>query len=528
MSSDFSRFENFGTIVDAPTRKKIAAAIYAHLASGGKTPLALGAKETEQFADALKKIGNHATLQELCAQDESLAREVTSDILGFINATKRVLNTSENPFAKEQGLKEKLQSSQAKDFSAEWKPIAKFLQDNYDQRELDPAFYTKEFDAALQPPKGKQPPRSFESVKSHLNDRWQGLLTQKELTHQLALIERERAKFVKDLYARVEELKKLKEALEPFTKELGRLWDMSKANWQRVNFDLLKQYAALLQRNEALQQLAEMLGKMRNAEAELEEELYRDVEIKTVWKVERAQKSELVGIQESDDLNNLLPGETALLSSPELELLFYKRFAEKKLQTYQYQAKIKDSEEQEVERQRFKSKEDKKGPIIICVDTSGSMHGSPETVAKTLCFAILKIALQERRKCYLISFSTHISTLDLTDFQHSLDKLLDFLGMSFYGGTDASPALQESLQMLEREDYKKADVLMISDFVMGNLKEGITKKIVAAKENATRFHSLVIGASGNAGVVKEFDHNWVYDPMHPERLKEVLQGLREV
>jgi hypothetical protein len=34
------------------------------------------------------------------------------------------------------------------------------------------------------------------------------------------------------------ELKKLQEALEPFTKELGRLWDMSKGNWQKVNLDI--------------------------------------------------------------------------------------------------------------------------------------------------------------------------------------------------------------------------------------------------------------------------------------------------
>ncbi|HEX2900630.1 MAG TPA: hypothetical protein VHS96_12990, partial [Bacteroidia bacterium] len=286
MSSDFSRFENFGTIADAPTRKKIAGAVYAHLASGGKTPLTLSPKETEQFADALKKISNHATLLELCGQDESLAKEVTEEILGFVNATKRVLKTSENPFAEEQTLQEKLVQVQPKDFAPQWKPIAQFLQDIYAKREIDPDFYTSEFAAALGPKDDKKTRRSFESVKAHLGDRWQAHLTQKELAHELALIEQERAKFVKDLYARAEELQKLKEALAPFTQELGRLWDMSKGNWQRVNFDLLKQYAALLQQNEALQALAEMLGKMRKAETELEQELYKDVEIKTVWKVE--------------------------------------------------------------------------------------------------------------------------------------------------------------------------------------------------------------------------------------------------
>ncbi|MBP8073566.1 MAG: VWA domain-containing protein [Bacteroidia bacterium] len=228
------------------------------------------------------------------------------------------------------------------------------------------------------------------------------------------------------------------------------------------------------------------------------------------------------------ETNNLIPGETALLGDPELEILFHKRFAEQKLQTYDFIGKVREAQEEEVERKRMKGKEDKKGPIIICVDTSGSMHGAPETVAKTLSFAILKIALQERRKCYLISFSTGISTLDLTDFQHSLDKLLDFLGMSFHGGTDAGPALQESLRMLETQDYKKADILMISDFVMSGLSTQLKAQIDQAKARGTKFHSLVIGSSQNAAVIAEFDHNWAYDPAKPDALLEVLKGLRGI
>jgi len=83
-----------------------------------------------------------------------------------------------------------------------------------------------------------------------------------------------------EVVAKKAELKKLQEALEPFTKELGRLWDMSKGNWQRVNLDILKRYAELLQRDKALKELAEMLGKMRQAEKEFEEELFAKIQLK--------------------------------------------------------------------------------------------------------------------------------------------------------------------------------------------------------------------------------------------------------
>lgn len=192
---------------------------------------------------------------------------------------------------------------------------------------------------------------------------------------------------------------------------------MSKGSWQRVNFDLLKRYATLLEKDKALLELAEMLGRMRKAQEELEEEIFTNTILKPEWKMEHAHKSELVGIHESDDLGSMIPSEIALLGSPELETVFFKKYTEKKLQTFEYQSRSKTFTEEEIQNKRLKAKPLDKGPIIICVDTSASMNGTPEQVAKTLCFALLKIAIQENRKCYLISFSTGIQTLNLTDLK---------------------------------------------------------------------------------------------------------------
>ena len=64
---------------------------------------------------------------------------------------------------------------------------------------------------------------SFEGVKEHFNEKWDELLYKKQTKWELEQIEAERKKFCEELYKRIDELKKLKEALEPFTKELGRL-----------------------------------------------------------------------------------------------------------------------------------------------------------------------------------------------------------------------------------------------------------------------------------------------------------------
>ncbi|HRG48650.1 MAG TPA: VWA domain-containing protein [Leptospiraceae bacterium] len=481
----------------------------------------------DNFTYALNQILRNDTMRQLCAEDAGVAETITKEILDFINQTKRQLIKTESPFHEELKHLEDFSTISEKNFSKPWESISNFLKSIYKDNQLDIDFYSKEFSKSLSKKVETKEKKSFESVKEHFQEKWNELLFKKHTEYELNLIDSLRKIFCDDLYKRIEEVKKLKEVLEPFTKELGRLWDMSKGSWQRVNFDLLKRYAALLEKDKALLELAEMLGRMRKAQEELEEEIFTNTILKPEWKMEHAHKSELVGIHESDDLGSMIPSEIALLSSPELETVFFKKYTEKKLQTFEYQSRSKTFTEEEIQDKRLKAKPLDKGPIIICVDTSGSMHGTPEQVAKTLCFALLKIAIQENRKCYLISFSTGIQTLNLTDLKNSLSLILDFLSMSFHGGTDATPALEEALRMLNTNDYKEADVLMISDFVMSNLPNSMKQKIIDARKNKTKFHSLVVGNSHNPSVMNEFDNNWIYDPTQPGSMIRLLKNLRE-
>jgi len=368
----------------------------------------------------------------------------------------------------------------------------------------------------------------FPAIKEHFIETWKSIIEEKQIKWELEIIEEKRKKFCEELYKRIEELKKLQEALEPFTNELGRLWDMSKGNWQHVNLNVLKKYAEILQRDKSLKNLAEMLGRMQQAEKEFEEELFSNIQLKTEWKVDHASKADLIGIHESDDLSSLLASETAQLADKTMQTVFFKKFAEKKLQTFEYQARMLSYREEEFEDKRQKEKEDAKGPFIICVDTSGSMHGTPETVAKTICFAILKIAIRDNRKCYLISFSTEIETLNLTDIKNSLEKIISFLTMSFHGGTDATPAMQEALRMLTTQEYKKADIIMVSDFVMPAFDKITQDNLKAAKDNKTKFHSLVIGDSKNPATIKDFNNNWYYDLNNQESVLTLVKNINEL
>ena len=76
--------------------------------------------------------------------------------------------------------------------------------------------------------------------------------------------------------------------------------------------------------------------------------------------------------------------------------------------------------------------------------------------------------------------------------------------------------------------YKNADVLMISDFVMGNLSTDLVTAIEQEKAKNTGFYSLVIGVSGNNNTIACFNHNWLYDTSDARTFRHLVEQLHEL
>jgi uncharacterized protein with von Willebrand factor type A (vWA) domain len=181
----------------------------------------------------------------------------------------------------------------------------------------------------------------------------------------------------------------------------------------------------------------------------------------------------------------------------------------------------------EQEEMRSAKEADKHGPLIILVDTSGSMQGMPETIAKAVALYMAGKARQQQRPCFLINFSTGIKTLDLGE-KLDMEGVIGFLGMSFHGGTDATPALDHALETLQEEKYERADVLMISDFIMYDLPADMRDRIQARKDEGNRFYSLVVGDCFMSRRLESmFDHEWIYDPQS-SRIAELIGFKQQV
>jgi uncharacterized protein with von Willebrand factor type A (vWA) domain len=371
--------------------------------------------------------------------------------------------------------------------------------------QADNAFWKKEL-AQCARDEDLQPLRM--AIQAH----WRKSLERQQNEYYLNEIARRREKLKKELDARLVAMQQIAEVARDLGMQPGLLWDQTKGVGARTDLQTLQRWADYLKNNEGVKRLSELLGRMRRYSESQRMELIKSTTTYQVSVPDVEAKSEIVGITQGRDIDHILPQELALLADPDTEILFDLKFAEGRLMSFDYAGTIEKSYEHEQEELAQVTEQDKLGPMIICVDTSGSMSGEPESVAKSIALALAMKSMEQKRDCYLISFSTGIEVRDLSA-QRGLAELLDFLQMSFGGGTDSAPALHHAMQKMGEENYARADLLMISDFGMPAITPDLKQQMDEARTRDCKFYALNIGATqGRAIQHKEFDAEWQYNP----------------
>ena len=188
-------------------------------------------------------------------------------------------------------------------------------------------------------------------------------------------------------------------------------------------------------------------------------------------------------------LTHLLPIEYAMLGGVETDDLFYLKYAISQLQML---ASYPPTTEEVPQDSKKKSQRRDKGPIIVAIDTSASMHGWAEKVAKAMLFQLLDIAKRQNRSCFLISFSVRAKTVDLTK-PGNWGRAEHFLNCLYSGGNDFTPMFKNIFSTLESGDYECADALAISDFEVSPPKPDILESMKAHQAKGSRFYGLRLG-----------------------------------
>lgn len=226
----------------------------------------------------------------------------------------------------------------------------------------------------------------------------------------------------------------------------------------------------------------------------------RSVDIQKIHgKFKPAPKSDISGVTVGNDLNSLLPSELALLASQSSERIFLDRYVRKELQTFSSVSAPK-------------SEKTKRGPIYICIDTSGSMVGEPECLAKTLALAISVVAQKDHRPVCIFNYSGNLSFFVLKDLDLQRKNLLRFLSDSYGGSNDENKLFRflfgrlPGLSIYKKivNEHKGADMLVISDFLWNRIEKDISELIDSARGKGMRIFSVGITS---CKTVRMFDND---------------------
>lgn len=197
---------------------------------------------------------------------------------------------------------------------------------------------------------------------------------------------------------------------------------------------------------------------------------------------------EMIGVELSGDISRLLPVELAQLADETFELDAMRRLVEKQSFCREYRGVEKIG----------------RGPIIVCVDESGSMDDDSKIIkAKAFALAMAWIARHQKRYCCLSSFSSSYQgryhVLPASGEWQSTE-LMAWLEGFFGGGTNLEYPMRTIPQMIDQlgAPKGKTDFILVTDAgleVDADLSSWFTNWKAA---NKAKLHSLVLDRDGGS------------------------------
>lgn len=340
--------------------------------------------------------------------------------------------------------------------------------------------------------------------------RWRLSLVVQATALNQQLLDEEREQLLSEVQERMTLSGQLEQVLVENENAAGRLWDMSAGQLKRGDYQLIVKYGDFLAQQPELMKLAEQLGRSREARSVPKKDAPMET-FRTLVREPSTVPEQVDGLQQSDDILRLLPTELSTLGMTELEYEFYRRLVEKQLITYRLHGEAwrEKISQRPVVHQDFD--EQPRGPFIVCVDTSGSMGGFNEQCAKAFCLALMRVALADRRRCYIMLFSSEVVGYELTSPQ-GLEQAIRFLSQRFRGGTDLASCFRSIIEHMQGGDWYDADAVVISDFIAQRLPDDVVNKVKEMQRvHQHRFHAVAMSAHGKPGIMRIFDHIWRFD-----------------
>jgi uncharacterized protein with von Willebrand factor type A (vWA) domain len=228
---------------------------------------------------------------------------------------------------------------------------------------------------------------------------------------------------------------------------------------------------------------------------------------------------EVTGVRFSARLDQMLPSEAVMLRHPVLVKLWRAHHAEARLLARETEAVLVDWRPDPLARPAAAGADAapeslERGPILLCLDTSGSMRGAPEHIAKAVAIAALRAAHETGRGCRLIAFGGpgEVFARDLARGTAGLQALLDLMGQAFDGGTDLQTPLELAIAAVHEARWRSADLLIVSDGEFGCRPDTLALLDETRSRHGLRVQGVLVGDRETMGLLEVCDAiHWVRD-----------------
>jgi uncharacterized protein with von Willebrand factor type A (vWA) domain len=292
----------------------------------------------------------------------------------------------------------------------------------------------------------------------------------------------------------LEDVKETSEFLEAWGSEAGKV--------QQLPYEEKLRRAEMIRSSYKMKELSRLVGRFKRLALNTQK-----------TKVKEA-KTEVFDVVQGDDLDRVLPSELFGLTHRMMRLDFYRRYAEGSLLLYDLKGKEKEG----------------KGPIIVCCDNSGSMSGSKEIWSKAVALALLEIAKLQKRNYACIHFGSDddpIKVIEVPKGQVSFETVLEIGQYFLDGGTSFMKPLTESVALIEKSEFKKADVVFVTDGECAVTDEFLTEFREAKMQKEFKVVSVLVdmGYTTPAAVSEFSDDVKFVSELSTEEAGEIFEAV---
>lgn len=304
-------------------------------------------------------------------------------------------------------------------------------------------------------------------------------------------------------------------------------WDATRGLLRSTGWREMLRIRRLLEALPELARLIRRLGRDRRSD-ETDDASHVQVEVLTqdVEPACRTRKVRVPGmpgrtdsVVRSGHIARMLAAEAMLLPHPRLRMVWFARHAERILMTYEDDDVLEQpvAVETPVVRPRAARRPGRRlerGPILVCIDTSGSMRGAAEDVAKACVLEAMRAAHACGRACHAFAFGGpgEIVEQALPVNAAGIEAAIELLTRSFHGGTEVSDVLDRAIARAHEQAWRFADLLIATDGEFGPAKDAVGRLRAAKAELGLRVQGILIGDRETIGMLETCDDIfWVRD-----------------